>query len=82
MVGNECRMDRIITDPHIMTGKPIIRGTRLTVQFILGLIANGMSVDDILTEYGSLTREDIAACLTYASKALDDSTFLPLPFEA
>ncbi len=57
---------RIVIDPKIMVGKPIIKGTRLTVQFILGLLAQGMSMEDILQEYKKITLEDILACLTFA----------------
>ena len=48
---------------NILSGEPIIKGTRLTVQLILGLLAQGMAIDDILAEYQKLTREDILACL-------------------
>lgn len=61
-----------------MAGKPVIKGTRLTVQFILNLLAHGMTIDEILQEYEGLSREDILACLLYASETLDDTTFMPL----
>ena len=69
---------RIVIDPKIMVGKPIIKGTRLTVQFILGLLAQGMSMEDILQEYKKITLEDILACLTFARNTLADTTFAPL----
>ena len=57
----------IISDPQILVGKPVIRGTRLTVEYILNLLENGESVEDILKEYPGLTAEDIRACLSYTS---------------
>jgi uncharacterized protein (DUF433 family) len=69
---------RIVLDPRIMVGKPIIKGTRLTVQHILNLLAHGAAVEDILKEYTGLKKEDIQACLLYASATLEDTTFMPL----
>jgi len=71
-------LDRIVLDPRIMVGKPIIKGTRLTVQHILNLLAHGATMEDILKEYGGLKKEDIQACLLYASATLEDTTFMPL----
>jgi len=71
-------LERIALNPKIMAGKPVIRGTRLTVQYILNLLAHGASVDEILQEYKGLTKEDILACLLYASETLEDTTFMPL----
>ena len=62
--------ERIVLNPKIMVGKPVIRGTRLTVQYILNLLAHGATVDEILQEYKGLTKEDILACLFYASETL------------
>lgn len=59
--------DRIRLDPNVMGGKPCIRGTRITVGLIVGLIAAGRTVDEILGAYPDLTREDISAALTYAA---------------
>ena len=70
--------ERIVLNPKIMVGKPVIRGTRLTVQYILNLLAHGATVDEILQEYKGLTKEDILACLFYASETLDNTTFMPL----
>ncbi|MBW2163276.1 MAG: DUF433 domain-containing protein [Deltaproteobacteria bacterium] len=77
MVQNQL-LERITLNPKIMVGKPIIRGTRLTVQYILNLLAHGASIDEILQEYKGLTKEDILACLLYASETLEDTTFMPL----
>ena len=54
---------RITLDPDVLAGKPVVRGTRLWVEFIIGLMADGWSEADILRNYPSLAREDIAACL-------------------
>ena len=61
---------RIVVDPKVMVGKPVIKGTRIPVYLILELLAAGMSVDEVLGEYPELTREDVQAALEYASKIL------------
>ncbi len=73
---------RIGMDPRVMVGKPVILGTRLTVQYILGLLAHGSKIDDILEEYQGLSRDDILACLQFATEALEDTTFVPLTGKA
>jgi len=62
--------DRITVDPSVLVGKPIIRGTRISVEFVIDLLARGWTVDQVLTEYDHLTAEDIQACLAYASELL------------
>ena len=57
---------RIVTDPRIMMGKPVIEGTRITVELILTRLAEGRSVDEILTEYPHLSREQVTAAIEYA----------------
>lgn len=57
---------RIVIKTGVLGGKPIIRGTRISVEFVLGLLSSGMSLDDILVEYRHLTRGDILAALHYA----------------
>ncbi len=64
-----------------MVGKPVIRGTRLTVAHILNLLAHGTSETDILAEYEGLAREDVQACLLFSAKSLGDTEFLPLTAE-
>ncbi|MFB2919059.1 DUF433 domain-containing protein [Aerosakkonema funiforme] len=59
--------ERIVIDPEILVGKPVIKGTRLAVEFIIELLAQGWSEADILRNYPGLTQEDIKACLSYAS---------------
>lgn len=71
-------MNRIVLNPDVLTGKPVIAGTRLSVQFIVGLLAKGMTNQDILNEYPYIEQADIQACLLYASKSLDSSLFMPL----
>ncbi len=62
--------ERIVVDPEILVGKPTIKGTRLAVEFIIDLLAEGWSHADILSNYPGLTVEDIQACLSYASVML------------
>ena len=57
--------ERIVVDPGILAGKPVIRGTRLAVEFVLELLAAGLTESEILGEYPGLTREDVVACLGY-----------------
>jgi len=66
MTGNP----RIALDPQVLSGKPVIRGTRLSVDFIIGLMADGWAEVDILRNYPGVSHEDIAACLGYARDAL------------
>lgn len=63
-------MARIIANPGILGGKPIVEGTRLSVEHILGLLANGMSNEEIIESYPILNEESIRAVLAYAAKAL------------
>ncbi len=67
-------LERIACHPTIMVGKPVIKGTRLTVEFILNLLAHGSTVEDILDEYEHLTPQDIRACLLFASQSLSGTT--------
>lgn len=61
-MSEEKLLDRIVSDPQIMLGKPVIRGTRLTVEYILKRLSGESSIEDVLDEYPDLTRQDIAAC--------------------
>jgi uncharacterized protein (DUF433 family) len=61
------RLDRISVDPEVVHGKPVIRGTRVTVQVILELLASGESTEELLGEYDELTRDDVLAALEYAA---------------
>jgi uncharacterized protein (DUF433 family) len=71
------RYERISIDPHICSGKPCIRGTRIMVTNILGLIAGGYSSDQILETYPELTRQDIAVALDYVSQVVDEDKVIP-----
>ena len=62
--------ERIIVDTQILVGKPVIKGTRLAVEFIVDLLAQGWSDDEILRNYPGITQDDIRACLSYASESL------------
>jgi len=62
--------DRIIVNPDVLLGKPVIRGTRLAVEFIIDLLAQGWSEQDIMGNYPGVAHEDIAACLSYAGEVL------------
>ena len=65
-------MDRIEVNAAICSGKPVIRGTRIMVSNILGMVAGGYSVDRILTAFPDLSREDVSAALEYAAKVVDE----------
>jgi len=75
-------LSRIVSDPKTLAGKPAIRGTRLSVEFILNLLAHGSSFQDILDEYNGLQLVDIQACLLFASKYLADVSFMPFATES
>ena len=74
-------LERISLNPKVMAGKPVIRGTRLTVEFILNLLAHGASMQEIMDEYHGLIKEDIQACILFASKSLESTVFMPLKVE-
>ena len=71
--------DSIVIDPEILAGKPVIRGTRLAVEFILDLLAAGEPEAGILSDYPGLTHDDILACLAYASHLTREYKAYPLP---
>lgn len=75
-------LERITLDPKVMVGKPVIRGTRLTVEYTLNLLAHGATVTEILEEYQGLAPEDIQACLLFATKSLANTSFMPLVVES
>jgi uncharacterized protein (DUF433 family) len=70
--------NRIELNEAILTGKPIIKGTRLSVQFIVGLLAYGETPESIIEEYNYITKQDIQACLLFANDILEDNFFVPL----
>ena len=70
--------DRIELRPEVLAGRPVVRGTRLAVEFIIELLADGWTEDQILESYPGLTRDDILACLQYASARLQSERIYPL----
>ena len=70
--------ERITITPKVLVEKPVIKGTRLAVEFIIDLLAQGWSEEEILRNYPGITHEDICACLSYASAALKMEKVYPL----
>jgi uncharacterized protein (DUF433 family) len=70
--------DRITLDPQVLAGKPIVKGTRLAVEFLIDLMAQGWSDAEILRNYPGLTQADLQACLTYAGALLKAERVYPL----
>jgi len=68
---------RIIIDTDVLAGKPIVRGTRLSVEFVIGLLADGWTQAEILANYPGLTHDDILACLGYARDAISSEKIFP-----
>lgn len=71
--------ERTLIDPGVLTGKPAIKGTRIAVEFVVDLLGRGWTVEQILTEYDHLAREDVQACLAYAGEVLRVERFYPVP---
>lgn len=71
--------ERIVVDPKVLVGKPLIRGTRLSVEFILDLLANDWTIEQILSEYPQLAQEDVMAVLKYAAEMAKEEKVYPLP---
>jgi uncharacterized protein (DUF433 family) len=74
-VNNEDLLERITINPRVMVGKPVIRGTRLTVEYILKLLAHGITREEILAEYPGLAKDDVHADLLFVSKIHQDASF-------
>jgi uncharacterized protein (DUF433 family) len=70
---------RITVAPEVLVGKPVIRGTRLSVEFVIGLMADGWTEEEIVDNYSGVTRDDILACLAYARDALTSEKVFPAP---
>jgi len=68
---------RITLDPKVLVGKPVICGTRLSVEFVIGLMADGWSEAEILENYPGITHEDVIACFAYARDALGSEKVFP-----
>lgn len=69
--------DRIVVDPKILTGKPVVRGTRISVELVVELLAAGWGHEQILASYPHLSEKDIRACLAYASELLREEKVYP-----
>ena len=80
-MSDEELFERIPLNPKVLAGKPIIKGTRLSVEFVLSLLAHGATEAEILEEYDGLTTEDIRACLLLATKTLENTALVPLALE-
>jgi len=68
---------RIVLNPEVLAGKPVVRGTRLAVEFVIDLLASGWSESQILDNYPGLTHDDILACLAYARDTLSSERVFP-----
>jgi uncharacterized protein (DUF433 family) len=71
--------ERIVIDPDILVGKPVIKGTRISVEFVIDLLGRGWSTEQILQEYDHLSREDIHACLAYTGQMLKSERVYLVP---
>ena len=71
--------DRIVVNPEVLVGKPVIKGTRIAVEFVVDLLGRGWTTEQFLREYDHLTPEDIQACLAYAGEVLKSERVYLLP---
>ena len=69
--------DRIVLDPAVLAGKPVVKGTRIAVEFVVDLLAQGWTTEQILKEYDHLTADDVLACLAYAGDVMRSETVHP-----
>ena len=76
-VAEKDPIDRIEIDPRVMLGKPVIRGTRITVEVILEKLAADRTIEEVLADYPRLTREDVLAALAYARQVLGTDEIIP-----
>ncbi|MBI2842887.1 MAG: DUF433 domain-containing protein [Armatimonadetes bacterium] len=79
---DEQLLQRIVINPKVMIGKPVIRGTRLTVEYVVDRLAHGTSIDELVAEYEGLSTDDILACLLFAKKSLAETDYVPFLAEA
>jgi len=78
-MGSPDLLSRITVDPRIFGGKPIVRGRRLAVEHVLGMLAAGDSIDTLLEGYPWLEKEDVLACIEFARRVLSNERIEPLP---
>jgi uncharacterized protein (DUF433 family) len=71
--------DRISVDPHVLVGKPVIKGTRIAVEFLVELLAEGWTRDEVLKNYPQLTAEDVQAALHYAAEVMKEERVYKIP---
>jgi len=74
-------LNRIVIDPKVMVGKPVIKGTRIPVEQVLRLLAQGLTTENILKDYPHLTKDDITAALLYAAKLMGKEEVYPVTAE-
>ena len=70
--------DRIIVDPNVLVGKPVIKGTRIAVELVVSQMAQGWTEADVLRAYPHITREDLLACLAYAASRIASERVYPM----
>lgn len=78
MKTEEELLERIVVNPKVMGGKPIVKGTRITVEQVLKLLSQGLSTGEILKDYPHLSKEDISAVLLYAAKVASEEEVYPV----
>jgi uncharacterized protein (DUF433 family) len=78
MKTEEKLLERIIVNPKVMGGKPVVKGTRITVEQVLKLLAQGLTTEEILKDYPHLSKNDIAAVLLYAAKVASEEEIFPV----
>ena len=71
--------DRIVVDPDVLVGKPVVKGTRISVELVVDLLARGYTKEQVLEQYDHLTAEDVQACLAYAAEILQSEKVYALP---
>ena len=70
--------ERIVVDPDVLAGKPLVRGTRISVEYVLDAMAAGATEDELLASHPRLTRADVLACVAYAADVIRSERVLPL----
>ena len=70
-------LERIVADPKVLAGKPVVRGTRISVELVIDLLARGYSKQQVLEQYAHLTMDDVHACLAYAREVLQSERVYP-----
>ena len=68
--------DRIVVDPQILLGKPVIKGTRISVELLLDRLSDGWSMEDILASYPHITRDDVLAALSFVAEIYREESFV------